>query len=283
VVEVHGTDIDAEMIAWLQANVRYGQYVVGPHEPPLPYPEHYFDLVINHSVFSHLDERLQDLWLGELQRITRPGALLLLTVEGESSWNRTVEAAEGAGEDVEPWREELENRGILYIADDQYIGSTHPDFYHSTVHAPWYVFEHWSRFFDIACFIPDGSLSQDLIVLRRREDGASPRPIVGRRTSTAAARGPVSPPFRPRLAAATARVERLVRRWSNVMPSRRAPNSGPIQTRQSAKMQRELSMLRVGLYEQGRRITVLGAELRKEIDDVRNGAEHGNGRNERER
>jgi SAM-dependent methyltransferase len=49
-VEIHGTDIDAELIAWLRANVRYGSYQVAPHEPPLPYPDHQFDLIINHSV-----------------------------------------------------------------------------------------------------------------------------------------------------------------------------------------------------------------------------------------
>jgi SAM-dependent methyltransferase len=125
-VEIHGTDIDAEMIEWLGENVPFGHYAVAPHEPPLPYPDQHFDLVINHSVFTHLDERLQNVWLAELKRITSPGALLLLTVEGQSSWNRTAEAAAGAGEDPERWRDELESRGILFIADDLYVGSTPP-------------------------------------------------------------------------------------------------------------------------------------------------------------
>ena len=73
------------MIAWCQANISYAQFTVGPHDPPLPYPDHHFDLVINHSVFTHLDERYQDLWLTELQRITSPGAILLLTGEGPST------------------------------------------------------------------------------------------------------------------------------------------------------------------------------------------------------
>jgi hypothetical protein len=112
-------------------------------------------------LFTHLDERMQDLWLGELRRITRPGGLLLLTVEGQSSWNRTAEASELGGEDPERWRTELESRGILFISDDLFVGSSHPGFYHSAIHAPWYVFEHWTQFFDVAAFIPDGSLSQD--------------------------------------------------------------------------------------------------------------------------
>ncbi len=49
-VEIHGTDIDPEMIEWLRSNVPFARYEVARYEPPLPYPDHYFDLVINHSV-----------------------------------------------------------------------------------------------------------------------------------------------------------------------------------------------------------------------------------------
>lgn len=96
-VEVHGTDIDAEMIEWLRQNMPFGHYEVAPHTPPLPYPDHHFDLVINHSVFTPLDEHHQNLWMTELQRITRPGALLLLTIEGHLSWNGPARRASGSG------------------------------------------------------------------------------------------------------------------------------------------------------------------------------------------
>jgi SAM-dependent methyltransferase len=180
-VEIHGTDIDAEMIRWVMRHIPYADARVGQVEPPLPYPDEHFDLVINHSVFSHLNEHHQDLWLAELGRITRSGGLLLLTVEGQSSWNRTAAYSEQAGDDVERWRAQLEARGILVITDDHFIGSTHPDSYHSTIHAPWYVFEHWSDYFDIRAYLVDGSISQDLVVLRRRScDVPAVRPIARR-------------------------------------------------------------------------------------------------------
>ena len=270
-VEIHGTDIDAEMIEWLRANVPNGQYEVGPHEPPLPYPDHHFDLVINHSVFSHLDERLQDLWLGELQRITRPDGLLLLTVEGQSSWNRTCEASDRVGESPERWRSELESRGILFISDDVFVGSSHPAFYHSAIHAPWYVFEHWTRFFDIAAYLPDGSISQDLIVLRRRMDGVPAPRSIGRRLSVPeAATTSSSAPTRARLNKALETLQRITiyqRRRSVEHDDGRLMRSGlDLQA-----MNREIAMLRVGLYEQGRRISVLAAQLRHEISEARNG------------
>jgi SAM-dependent methyltransferase len=262
-LEVHGTDIDAEMIAWCEANIPYASFTRAPDEPPLSYPDQHFSLVINHSVFTHLDERHQDLWLSELQRITRPGAILLLTVEGSATWSRTVEASARVGEDTERWRAELESRGILFIPDDHFVGSTHPDFYHSTIHAPWYVFEHWTRFFELAAYIPHGSDSQDLVVLRRRPGGASAPEPIGHREPAQPARSAVTDAMRVRP------LERMLGRLARARERHLGiPEPGEATTR-------ELNMLRAGLYEQGKRISVLAAELRREIDALRaRDAEH---------
>jgi SAM-dependent methyltransferase len=172
-VQIHGADIDSEMIEWLRANVPFARFDVTAPEPPLPYPDKYFDLIISHSVFTHLDEGLQDVWLAELQRVTRPDGILLLSVNGQSGWRRTREDAVRAGQDVDPWEAELESRGILFIPADAFVGSTHPEFYHSTIHAPWYIFGHWSQYFEIDAYLPDGAWALDLIVLRRRVDRAA--------------------------------------------------------------------------------------------------------------
>jgi SAM-dependent methyltransferase len=267
-VEIHGTDIDAEMIGWLKENVPYSRFEVAPHEPPLPYPDHHFDLIINHSVFSHLDERLQDLWLAELRRITQPGGLLLLTVEGESSWARTVHASEQAGEDYSRWQCELESRGILFIRDDMYVGSTHPDFYHSTVHAPWYVFEHWGDFFDIAAYLPDGSISQDLVVLRRPADGAPARRRIGRSLS-APTEARASAAATPRGAISRTGVAQTLQRA--VAAARGQVVEPNVPNDDTDRLLREINMLRVGLYEQGERISVIAAQLREEIARSGNG------------
>jgi SAM-dependent methyltransferase len=246
-VEVHGTDIDPEMINWLIANVPYGHYSKAPHQPPLAYPDQHFDLVINHSVFTHLDQAYQDLWLAELRRITRPGALVLLTVEGESSWKRLSDAYGTGDPTVNRWREELESRGILFVRSDTFIGSTHPDFYHSTFHSPWYVFEHWPQFFDIVAYLPDGSDTQDLIVLRRPADAAGEPAAVDTRPRRQSRRLSA---FDDRLRAALPRAGRYMRRRREVTPD---------------AVSRELAMLRAGLYEQSNRISVIAAELRTEI------------------
>src|SRR3569833_4326057 len=57
--DVHGCDIDAEAIAWLQAEIPAFTAAVNGCLPPLPYPDGRFDLIVNHSVMIHLDEAYQ--------------------------------------------------------------------------------------------------------------------------------------------------------------------------------------------------------------------------------
>ena len=49
-----------------------------------------------------------------------------------------------------------------------------PDFYHSTFHAPWYIFEHWSRWFTVAAFLPRRSMDYQDFVLLHRPEGDGP-------------------------------------------------------------------------------------------------------------
>ena len=80
---LHGTDIDKEAIAWCRAHLPYVRVSVNGPDPPLPYPDRSFDLVFNHSGFTHIDERRPDLWLTELLRVTRTGGFVVLSVHGE--------------------------------------------------------------------------------------------------------------------------------------------------------------------------------------------------------
>jgi SAM-dependent methyltransferase len=178
-VELHGTDIDRDAIEWCEANLPYASFTVAPHLPPTSYADGTFDLVVNHSVFTHLDERYQDLWLAELQRITRPGGVLVLTVHSARQANAVFGHLATAGADADAFRAQLERDGILFVDSDDNIGSSHPAFYRTTYHAPWYIFEHWGRFFELASYIPEGSDTQDLVVLRRREEDAEVVPPIG--------------------------------------------------------------------------------------------------------
>lgn len=169
-----GTDIDSRAIEWASANLPFAGFDVNDGLPPTRYRDGEFDLILNHSVFTHLDEQYQDQWLAELQRITCAEGLLVLNVHGEHAFAVTEQRLEAGSRQRSEWRAVLEREGILFIADDAFVGSAFPDFYHSAFHAPWYVFEHWSRWFDVLAYLPQSSLGfQDQVVLRRRRESAA--------------------------------------------------------------------------------------------------------------
>jgi SAM-dependent methyltransferase len=166
-----GTDIDARAIEWAAENLPFARFDVNEGLPPLRYDDGEFDMVINHSVFTHLDEAYQDLWLAELQRITAPGGILVLSVHGEHAFQTSERQLDPNSRELREWRTSIERNGLLYIAADSYVGSAFPDFYHTAFHAPWYVFEHWSRWFDVLAYLPRSSLDfQDQVILRRPTD-----------------------------------------------------------------------------------------------------------------
>lgn len=191
--ELHGVDIDGRAIAWVRENLPWVTAWVNQARPPLDVPDGFFDLIYNHSVFTHIDEGYQDEWLTELQRVTRPGGIVLLSVHGDHVVNEVAGASAAGGGDPSSVRRQLAEHGIVFLADDAWVGGPFPDFYHTTLHAPWYVFAHWSRWFTIRAYLPRGALDhQDVVVLERRPDGVpAPEAIVPARSSAAPT---VSPP-----------------------------------------------------------------------------------------
>jgi SAM-dependent methyltransferase len=279
-LELHGIDIDPALIGWAQEHIPFATFAVGPHEPPTPYPDGHFDLVINHSVFTHLDARFQDLWLAELQRVTRPGAFLLLTVHGHTIFNQALADIERAGENAAAYRARLEHDGILFIEEDSYLGSSHPPFYHTAFHAPWYIFEHWHGFFRVAGYLPEAALSHDLVILQRREDGAVAPPQVGHGAAAAAAPvaapqvddalahaaalladwpEPRSLPGRLRRRALRTETERVQRVTAALVDATRALRD------QVDERNRLLGVMPHSLYEQGERINLLRGDLEQSL------------------
>lgn len=80
---IHGCDIDREAVKWAQENLHGPHFAAVDAYPPTQYPDGYFDRIYGISVMTHLDEDAQLQWLGELRRISRPGAGILLSVIGE--------------------------------------------------------------------------------------------------------------------------------------------------------------------------------------------------------
>lgn len=171
-IDYVGVDIDAECIEWASQTLRWGTFLRSSSWPPLPFPDEHFDRIISISVFTHLPEPLQDAWLIELRRISRPGARLTLSIHS------------GASNAKLPRRQrlQLDSEGHLFLTSGLGSSSEYGDAYHS-----WpYIERHWSRWFEVEGKIPLDSI-QDLVVLRRpREDSPiSDRDRAGRTTRRA--------------------------------------------------------------------------------------------------
>jgi SAM-dependent methyltransferase len=163
-----GSDIDKPAIKWLRWNMPGLDVRTNGGLPPLSFSDGSFDLVLGYSVFSHLAEEYQDAWLAELSRVAKPGAFLLLTVHGHHNWNYSKQHILKGDDEISALNARFEDKGFLYWKHDGW-DSHFPDFYHTAWHAPDYIRQHWSRWFDVLDIREAGARpTQDLIVLRKQ-------------------------------------------------------------------------------------------------------------------
>lgn len=166
-----GSDIDAEAVMWCMQNLPFGTFLHSPSRPPTKFADSHFDFVFSVSVFTHLPEQLQFMWLDELRRITKPGGYLALSIASETAFDDWMARREGRNFlrrmiAVRKNGRELKARGFTYGIATRTAGL--PAFYRAAFHSHAYVKEHWSRFFSIHNVIPRGiNEHQDLVICRR--------------------------------------------------------------------------------------------------------------------
>jgi SAM-dependent methyltransferase len=83
--EVWGVDLASEHIYWCQNHLdpRFN-FLTVTSAPHLPFEDNYFDFVYAGSVFTHLDD-LADAWFLELNRISKKGGVLFVTILDDRS------------------------------------------------------------------------------------------------------------------------------------------------------------------------------------------------------
>jgi SAM-dependent methyltransferase len=159
---IQGADIDPLNVEWCRSNLP-GRFTLLPLRPPSPFPHEQFNVVLGISVFTHLDEETQWLWLEELHRICSPGAILMLSIHGEASVAR--------GKFNLAWLNKWMANGFDAGHPDKALNEVISDttYYRVSFHTTDYIKRNWSKYFEILgirdCFI--GSF-QDLVVLRKR-------------------------------------------------------------------------------------------------------------------
>ena len=165
--KLYGTDIDEEAIGWLKDNYsRLAEFSVAPHIPPTIYKDQMFDFIFGVSVFTHLPEDLQFQWLEELNRITKPGGYVMLTIHGEKIYR--------------PFGKEIidimDTKGFLHYQPEGFNygkSISLPDFYQTTFHTHAYVRQEWKKYFDIIDIQAAGRNQglderQDSVLLQKR-------------------------------------------------------------------------------------------------------------------
>jgi SAM-dependent methyltransferase len=155
---LYGCDIDSAAIAWDCENVRGPIFTRVDPYPPTPYPDSSFDIVYGISVMTHLDEQTQILWLKELKRITRPGAILALSVIGERLRNTNIPAS---------LAKEFSQKGFASFVptySDMLSEFSHANYYRETYHSLRYIELNWGRYFNVLEYIE--TKDQDIVMLR---------------------------------------------------------------------------------------------------------------------
>jgi len=165
-----GVDVMPEMVSWCSDNLPFGTYLCNDPLPPLPFENGEFDLVVNHSVFTHLDEVHQDVWLMEISRVLSAGGLAVLSFSGEVPFLGYIESLHsgGASDRAAAHADLFAEQGFIFIEDDNWVDTDFPDWYHSMFHDPSYVLKHWSQFLPVVSWIKNGNLNfQDTVVLQK--------------------------------------------------------------------------------------------------------------------
>jgi SAM-dependent methyltransferase len=160
--EICGADIDAENIAWCQANLPGGDFQVAGLWPPMAFEDASCDVVIGLSVMTHLTEDAQISWINEVRRILKPGGIALITFGGHGAaayaslfqtpqgWARWLETGFDDGQ-VDP---ALEGK----ISDSTYYRVTHQ--------TPRHARALWSRSLTLVDIEPQVFGYQDVAILR---------------------------------------------------------------------------------------------------------------------
>ena len=160
--EITGIDIDPENIEWCRETYSRGTFEIVPLRPPTKFDDEKFDLVFGLSVMTHLSEPDQDAWLEELRRITRPGAILLLSIQGPTQF-----AINGFPPAI---YRRVQEEGYVNLQRDPALDAVVSDkeYYRSAMHSRKYIVARWSRSFDVLGFAEALAALQDFVILRRR-------------------------------------------------------------------------------------------------------------------
>ena len=164
-----GVDIDAEAVAWVNANLGPSATAKTIREaPPLPFDDASFDVVVAVSVITHLTDLWAE-WLLELHRVLKPGGVLVASFFGEAYAPVLLPGFEWDDDRV----------GMLALGYGAPWSAGGPMVFFSE----WWIRAHWGRAFEVEHLrtsgfaAPADGPSQGVALLRRRDVSLTPEDL----------------------------------------------------------------------------------------------------------
>ncbi|HYH23237.1 MAG TPA: class I SAM-dependent methyltransferase [Azospirillum sp.] len=159
-----GSDMDPLNVSWCAAHLTGCEvHRNGPH-PPLPFADGAFDLVLGHSVITHIPLDVAETWFAELDRVLAPGGIAYLTFQGAYA---LLCSAHALGADS---LERVATHGADDSSHDANVRlEEEPDYYRAVFHTPDHLRALAGRRFEVVAIEPAAySHFQDVAVLRKR-------------------------------------------------------------------------------------------------------------------
>lgn len=156
-IEIYGTDYNHQLVTWCKKNLTFANFSINEMEPPLNFPNDFFDFIYAISIFTHMSKNLQQKWIREFSRILKPNGFLFITTHGKYYLNRLT-----------PEEKNQFANGQMIIKRSKHLGTN----LCSTFHPNEYVLRNTLKTFKIIDYIPEemtGAPYQDIYLAQNSE------------------------------------------------------------------------------------------------------------------
>lgn len=161
-----GCDIDADNVRWCAKSL-VGNYTSSKLEPPLPFGDSSFDVVYGIFVFTHLRAEWELRWLKELNRVLKPGGVMLVTVHGQTA----IDFAQLDPLSYKALQDRVGKEGLAVTSSNNQLDGfvEHPEEYVNVFHSHGHIQQVWGRYFNQLEILPGYIFTHDLVIGRGKK------------------------------------------------------------------------------------------------------------------
>ncbi len=87
---IYATDYNKEYIDWCSKQLDGISFTSNELYPPMHFDNNYFDVIYSLSILTHLSEKNHYEWISEMQRVLKPGGILIITTQGSAYKNKML-------------------------------------------------------------------------------------------------------------------------------------------------------------------------------------------------